>query len=65
MIQVNISVKMILFLDTLCLSGDNIHKGNNSAAVRKLQVSLNVSMRDSACTDDSHVDHFYLPLMKY
>ena len=43
-IQINVSVQAILFLDTLCLSGDNIHKGSNPAPVREFQVCLDVRM---------------------
>ena len=44
MIQIYICIQMILFLDTLCLSGDNIHKGSNPAPVREFQVCLDVRM---------------------
>ena len=32
----NIGIQLILFLDTLGFSGDNINKRNNPAAIRKL-----------------------------
>ena len=42
MVQIDIRVQAILFLDTLCLSGDNIHKGSNPAPVREFQICLDV-----------------------
>ena len=57
-VQVYFSIQMILFLDMLGLSGDNIHKGRDPAPFRKTQVCLYVSVRDAACSDDGYIDHF-------
>ena len=44
MIQVHLRVQTVLFLDTLGLSGDNINKGCDPAAVRKPQICFDMRM---------------------
>jgi hypothetical protein len=62
MIQEHIRVQAVLFLDTLGFSGDNIHKSNDPAPVRKLKIRLDMRMGDPAGPDDGDPNHFAFPL---
>ena len=57
MIQVYVCIKIVLLLDTLCLSGDNIYKGCNPATLLKSQIGFDMRVRDSAGSDNCYVNH--------
>jgi hypothetical protein len=65
-VQENLRVQTVLFLDFLRFSGDNIHKRNNPAAVRKLKIGLDMGVGNPARSDDSDPNHclFLLFMMK-
>nr|AEW47923.1 hypothetical transcriptional regulator [uncultured microorganism] len=62
MIQEHFRVQTVLFLDTPGFSGDNVHKSNDPAALRKVQVRADVRMGDSAGSDDCDTNHANAPL---
>ena len=61
MIQEHLRVQAVLFLDTLRFSGDNIHKRNDFAALRKTQVCADVRVGDSAGSDNRDTNHMVNP----
>jgi hypothetical protein len=57
MIREHFRVQAVLFLDTLRLSGDNIHKRNNFAPVRELKICLDMRVGNSAGSDNRDTNH--------
>ena len=57
--------KPVLLLDTLRLSGDNIHEGCDSAAVREIQPGPDVGVGNAARADDRDFNHSSPPLFSF
>ena len=57
MVQIDITVKSILFLHFLCFSRDDIHQCGDSDPVRKLLIRMNMRMRNVARSNDCNLNH--------
>ena len=58
MVQVNVRVQPVLFLDFLRLSGDNIHKRRDTAPFRELKIRFDMGMGNPAGSNDGNLNHF-------